>query len=41
MVVYPEGIWYQPRTTEDVDETFESHFLDGKPVERLIVVLRP
>jgi len=39
MVVYPEGIWYQPRTNEDVDEIVESHFVQGRPVERLIVVL--
>jgi (2Fe-2S) ferredoxin len=41
MVVYPEGIWYQPKTTSDVDEIVESHFLGGRPVERLIVVLKP
>lgn len=39
MVVYPEGIWYQPTTTEDIDEIVESHFVQGRPVERLIVVL--
>ena len=39
MVVYPEGIWYQPRTTEDIDEIVQSHFVEGRPVERLIVVL--
>jgi (2Fe-2S) ferredoxin len=39
MVVYPEGIWYQPRTPEDVDEIVQSHFVEGRPVERLIVVL--
>jgi (2Fe-2S) ferredoxin len=39
MVVYPEGIWYQPRTLEDIDEIVQSHFVEGRPVERLIVVL--
>ena len=38
MVVYPEGIWYSPKTPEDIDEIFQSHFIDGKPVERLTVV---
>jgi (2Fe-2S) ferredoxin len=38
MVVYPEGIWYQPRTTEDIDEIVQSHFIEGQPVERLIIV---
>jgi (2Fe-2S) ferredoxin len=41
MVVYPEGVWYQPRTTADIDEIFESHLLDGKLVERLVIVPRP
>jgi len=40
MVVYPEGVWYQPRTNEDIDEIVESHFAHGRPVERLIVVLK-
>ncbi len=40
MVVYPEGIWYQPRTTEDIDEIVQSHLRDARPVERLIVVLK-
>jgi (2Fe-2S) ferredoxin len=38
MVVYPEGIWYAPRTAEDIDEIIESHFEKGAPVERLIIV---
>jgi len=38
MVVYPQGIWYRPQTTEDIDEIIQSHFIDGKPVERLIIV---
>ena len=40
MVVYPEGIWYQPKTLEDIDEIVDSHFVGGRPVERLIVVLK-
>ena len=39
MVVYPEGVWYQPRTREDIDEIVQSHFVEGRPVVRLIVVL--
>jgi (2Fe-2S) ferredoxin len=35
MVVYPEGVWYNYRTREDVDEIVESHLKGGKPVERL------
>lgn len=37
MVVYPEGIFYGHVTPEDVDEIFESHILNNKPVERLIL----
>jgi (2Fe-2S) ferredoxin len=39
MVVYPEGVWYQPRSNEDIDEIVQSHFVEGRPVERLIVIL--
>ncbi|MGB0747986.1 MAG: (2Fe-2S) ferredoxin domain-containing protein [Magnetospiraceae bacterium] len=35
VVVYPEGIWYTPETTEDVEAIFQEHILGGKPVERL------
>ncbi len=41
MVVYPEGVWYQPKSLGDIDEIVESHFIGGRPVERLIVVLKP
>jgi (2Fe-2S) ferredoxin len=40
MVVYPQGVWYTPRTVEDVDEIFTSHLLGGQLVERLVVVPR-
>lgn len=40
MVVYPEGIWYRPRSVDDVDEIVQSHFIEARPVERLIVVPR-
>ncbi|PCI27105.1 MAG: ferredoxin [SAR324 cluster bacterium] len=35
VVVYPEGIWYRVPTPADVDEIFEQHVGQGKPVERL------
>ncbi|MCB1485001.1 MAG: (2Fe-2S) ferredoxin domain-containing protein [Hyphomicrobiaceae bacterium] len=38
MVVYPQGIWYRPTSREDVDEIVQSHFVEGNPVERLIIV---
>ncbi|MET0388561.1 MAG: (2Fe-2S) ferredoxin domain-containing protein [Polyangiales bacterium] len=40
MVVYPQGVWYQPKTTDDIDEIVQKHFVDGELVERLAVVLR-
>jgi (2Fe-2S) ferredoxin len=39
MVVYPEGIWYAPKTHEDIDEIVETHLKGGQLVERLVVVL--
>jgi (2Fe-2S) ferredoxin len=35
VVVYPEGVWYKEVTAEDVAEIVESHFENGKKVERL------
>jgi (2Fe-2S) ferredoxin len=40
LVVYPDGVWYRPTTPEDIDEIVESHLVGGRPVERLIVVLK-
>ncbi|MFH1138694.1 MAG: NADH-quinone oxidoreductase subunit NuoF [Pseudomonadota bacterium] len=36
MVVYPEGIFYQKLTPEDVPELVSEHMLKGRPVERLL-----
>jgi len=38
MVVYPDGVWYQPKSEADIDEIVQSHFVEGNPVERLIIV---
>jgi (2Fe-2S) ferredoxin len=35
LAVYPEGVWYGGVTAADVSELVISHFLEGKPVERL------
>jgi (2Fe-2S) ferredoxin len=35
MVIYPEGVWYQPNKPEDIDDIVQSHFVEGKPLERL------
>ena len=34
-VVYPDAVWYQWQTREDVEEIITSHLRDGAPVERL------
>ena len=36
LVVYPEGIWYSGVRPEDVPELIESHFVQGRVVERLV-----
>jgi hypothetical protein len=35
--VYPEAVWYGHVTLADVDEIIQSHIVDGRPVERLII----
>lgn len=37
MVVYPEGIWYSPKTSEDVDEIINLHIFKKCPPERLLM----
>lgn len=36
-VVYPEGVWYSFVDRADIDEIIDSHLLDGRPVERLML----
>jgi (2Fe-2S) ferredoxin len=37
VVVYPEGVWYKEVTVDDVEEIVESHFENGKVVDRLVI----
>lgn len=37
MVVYPDAVWYTFVDESDIDEIIESHFEQGKVVERLLV----
>jgi (2Fe-2S) ferredoxin len=37
MVIYPEGVWYAPRTPADVDEVLEVHLGAGGRVRRLML----
>ena len=36
-VVYPEGIWYTYVDAQDIDEIIDSHLIDGRVVERLLL----
>ncbi|MDD4223849.1 MAG: NADH-quinone oxidoreductase subunit NuoF [Candidatus Cloacimonetes bacterium] len=37
LVVYPEGIFYQHVSVEDVGEIVSEHFMKGRPVQRLML----
>lgn len=37
LVIYPEGIWYQVRTREDVDEVLQAHLVAGGRASRLML----
>ncbi len=37
LVIYPEGTFYVGVNLNDVEEIFESHIVNNKPVERLLL----
>jgi len=37
MVIYPEAVWYAPKSREDMDEIIDRHILSGERVERLLI----
>lgn len=37
MVVYPDGIWYSCKSTADIDGFIQSHLIEGKTLERLLL----
>jgi (2Fe-2S) ferredoxin len=37
VVVYPEQIWYGSVKYDDIEEIIQSHFINDKPVERLLI----
>jgi len=37
IVIYPEGVWYAPKTEADCDEILTQHLQQGKRVERLML----
>jgi (2Fe-2S) ferredoxin len=36
-VVYPDNVWYGNITCDDVEEIVESHIMEGKIVDRLVM----
>ncbi len=36
LIVYPGGYWYSRVTVEDVPELVREHFVNGRPLERLL-----
>lgn len=37
VVIYPEGIWYSPKTEADCEEILARHLQKGEHVERLLI----
>jgi len=35
MVVYPDNVWYAPKTKEDMEEIITEHIQNNRPVTRL------
>ncbi|HZF75662.1 MAG TPA: (2Fe-2S) ferredoxin domain-containing protein [Acetobacteraceae bacterium] len=35
LVIYPDGVWYSPRTRDDIDAILQSHLVEGGRVPRL------
>ena len=40
MVIYPEGVWYRPRTKADVDAILEAHLVRGGRARHLMLTER-
>ncbi len=38
MVIYPEGVWYSPKTPADMDEILSVHLIRGGRVRRLLLM---
>ena len=36
LIVYPDGYWYSRVTVEDVPELVREHFVNSRPLERLL-----
>ena len=37
LVVYPDDVWYSPKTREDMEEILQEHVLNNRVVERIVI----
>ena len=37
VVVYPDDVWYTPRSREDMEEILNEHILNDRIVDRLVI----
>ena len=37
MVIYPDDIWYSPKTKKDIEEIIMNHVKNNRIIERLII----
>jgi (2Fe-2S) ferredoxin len=37
MVIYPEGVWYSPKTRDEVDEILQAHLVEGGRARHLML----
>lgn len=37
LVIYPEGVWYSVASPAEIDEVLQTHLVEGKRVERLML----
>lgn len=37
LVVYPDDVWYSPKTPEDMEEILQEHIQNDRIVERLVI----
>lgn len=37
VTVYPDNVWYGNVKTDDIEEIFNSHLIQGTPVQRLMI----
>ena len=37
LVIYPDNVWYTPRTTDDIDEILNRHVVGHEIIQRLLM----